>query len=255
MSTYGIATICNNVEIASGIWQMELYAPQIAAEAIPGQFINLYSDDNTLLLPRPMSLSAILSDRLQIIYRIVGKGTKQFSALHHGEQIKIIGPLGNGFMLPDVQKHSIVIGGGLGIPPLLELVHQLKGKTDVFLGFSQKPFLTESFERLGASVYVATQDGCNGYRGNVMELLENTASDGDIIFACGPRPMLRSVSEWAGRHSIPSQLSMEERMACGLGACLGCVGKVGRKGADDWEYLKVCKDGPVFWGAEVIWDE
>lgn len=88
-----------------------------------------------------------------------------------------------------------------------------------------------------------------------MELLENTASDGDIIFACGPRPMLRSVSEWAGRHSIPSQLSMEERMACGLGACLGCVVKVQRKGADDWEYLKVCKDGPVFWGAEVIWDE
>ena len=255
MSTYGIATICNNMEIVSGIWQMELYAPRIAAEAIPGQFINLYSDDNTLLLPRPMSLSAILSDRLQIIYRIVGKGTKQFSALHRGEQIKIMGPLGNGFMLPDVQKHSIVIGGGLGIPPLLELVRQLKGKTDAFLGFSQKPFLTENFEQLGASVYVATQDGCNGFRGNVMELLENTASDGDIIFACGPRPMLRSVSEWAGRHSIPSQLSMEERMACGLGACLGCVVKVQRKGADDWEYLKVCKDGPVFWGAEVIWDE
>ena len=166
-----------------------------------------------------------------------------------------MGPLGNGFMLPDVQKHSIVIGGGLGIPPLLELVRQLKGTTDVFLGFSQKPFLTEDFERLGAAVHVATQDGCKGYRGNVMELLENTAPDGDIIFACGPRPMLHSVSEWAGRHSIPSQLSMEERMACGLGACLGCAVKVRKTGADDWEYKKVCKDGPVFWGSEVIWDE
>lgn len=165
MSTYGIATICDNVEIASGIWQMELYAPQIAAEAIPGQFINLYSDDNTLLLPRPMSLSAILSDRRQIIYRIVGKGTEQFSALHHGEQIKIMRPLGNGFLLPDVPKHNIVIGGGLGIPPLLELVRRLKGKTDVFLGFFQKPFLTEKFERLGVAVHLAMQDGCRGVSG------------------------------------------------------------------------------------------
>lgn len=255
MSKYGIATICDNIEIASGIWQMELYAPRIAATAVPGQFINLYPNDKTLLLPRPISLSAILPERLQIIYRIVGKGTKQFSALHCGNQIKIMGPLGNGFMLSDTPENNIVIGGGLGIPPLLELVRRLKGKTEVFLGFSHKPFLTEEFEQLGVVVHIATQDGHNGYQGNVMELLENKAPDGNMIFACGPRPMLYSVAKWAEQHDIPSQLSLEERMACGLGACLGCAVKVKRTGTKDWEYLKVCKDGPVFWGSEVIWDE
>lgn len=255
MSIYRTATICDNLEIASGIWQMELYEPQIAVKAIPGQFINLYSDDNMLLLPRPISLSAILPERLQIVYRVVGKGTKQFSALHRGNQIKIMGPLGNGFMLPDTPRTNIVIGGGLGIPPLLELTRRLKGRTEVFLGYSQKLFLTEKFEQLGVDVHIATQDGCKGYHGNVVELLENMAPDGDMIFACGPRPMLHSVAEWAGRHRIPSQLSLEERMACGLGACLGCAVKVQKTGAQDWEYLKVCKDGPVFWGSEVIWNE
>ncbi len=255
MSIYGIVTICDNIEIVHGIWQMELYAPQIAAISIPGQFINLYLDDDTLLLPRPISLSAILSERLQIIYRVVGKGTKRFSALHRGDQIKIMGPLGNGFMLPDTPKHNIVIGGGLGIPPLLELTRQLKGRTEVFLGFSKRPFLTDEFEQLGIVVRVATQDGGKGYQGNVMELLENTTPDGDMIFACGPHPMLHSVAVWAEQHNIPSQLSMEERMACGLGTCLGCTVKVRRTNAKDWEYLRVCKDGPVFWGSEVIWDE
>lgn len=255
MSKYGIATICDNIEIASGIWQMELYAPQIAATAVPGQFINLYSNDNMLLLPRPFSLSAILPERLQIIYRVVGKGTRQFSTLRRGDQIKIMGPLGNGFTLPDTPRTNIVIGGGLGIPPLLELARRLKGRTEVFLGFSHKPFLTEEFEQLGVTVHVATQDGCKGYQGTVIELLENTTPDGNMIFACGPRPMLHSVAEWAEQHNIPSQLSLEERMACGLGACLGCAVKVQRAGAKDWEYLKVCKDGPVFWGAEVIWNE
>ena len=125
MSIYGNATISNNFEILPGIWQMELYAPQIAAKARPGQFINLYPNDSTLLLPRPISLSEILPESLRIIYRIVGNGTKQFSTLQNGSQIKIMGPLGNGFVLPSSVERSIVIGGGLGIPPLIELPHFL----------------------------------------------------------------------------------------------------------------------------------
>lgn len=254
MSTYESVTICDNVEVVPGIWQMELYAPKIAAKALPGQFINLYAVDKTLLLPRPISLSAILPERLRVVYRIAGKGTEQFSRLHREEQIKIMGPLGNGFVLPDISKNSIVIGGGLGIPPLLELVHRLKGKITVFLGFSQKPFLTEEFEKTGAAVHIATQDGCMGYKGNVIELLEKIVPDGDMIFACGPQLMLQSTVKWAKKHHIPSQISMEERMACGLGACLGCAVKVQRTDAEDWEYLRVCKDGPVFRGEEVVWD-
>lgn len=255
MSIYGNATISNNFEILPGIWQMELYAPQIADKARPGQFINLYPNDSTLLLPRPISLSEILPESLRIIYRIVGNGTKQFSTLQNGSQIKIMGPLGNGFVLPSSVERSIVIGGGLGIPPLIELTRRLKGSVEVFLGFRQQPFLVEEFKRSDVTVHVATQDGCQGYHGNIIGLLEHIAPTGSNVFACGPRPMLHSVANWAEQYDIPAQLSIEERMACGLGACLGCAIKIRKSYTSDWEYLKVCKDGPVFWGKEVIWDE
>jgi len=255
MSIYGTATVLKNFEIAQEIWQMELFAPQIATVASPGQFINLYPNDSTLLLPRPISLSAILTEEIQIIYRVVGHGTRQFSNLQSGEEIKIMGPLGNGFTLPNADKQNIVIGGGLGIPPLSELVRRLKGRTEVFLGFSGKVFLTEEFDRPGITVHIATQDGSRGYCGNVMDLVKHISPAGNHVFACGPRPMLKSVAQWANAHDIPAQLSMEERMACGHGACLGCAVKIRKEGMRDWEYLKVCKDGPVFDGREVIWDE
>ena len=255
MSTYETAYIRSNLEIAPGIWRMELYAPKIAATARPGQFINLYPDDTTLLLPRPISLSAILPECLRIVYRIVGNGTKQFSTMRSGEPIKVMGPLGNGFSLPAVPGHNIVIGGGLGIPPLLELVQQLKGSTEIFLGFSDLPFLVEEFRISDGKIHIATQTGNKGYRGNVIELLENISPAGNMIFACGPRPMLQAASVWAERNHIPIQVLMEERMACGLGACMGCAIKIRKSGETDWQYRKVCKDGPVFWGEEVVWNE
>lgn len=255
MSTYETAFIHNNLEIAPNIWRMELYAPKIAATARPGQFINLYPNDNTLLLPRPISLSAILPEYLRIVYRIVGNGTKQFSTMRDGESIKVMGPLGNGFTIPDSVGHNIVVGGGLGIPPLLELVRRLKGSTEIFLGFSDIPFLLQEFENFGEEIHIATLSGKKGYRGNVIELLKNISPVGNMVFACGPHPMLQTASLWAEQANIPIQVSMEERMACGLGACMGCAIRIQKSGETDWQYRKVCKDGPVFWGTEVVWNE
>ena len=235
MNKYCLATIVNHEEITSGIWKMELAASEIAQTAGPGQFIMLYPPDKRNL--------------------IAGKGTKQFSQLQKNDRIRIMGPLGNGFTLPDQATKSIVVGGGLGIPPLLELSKRLGGNTEVLLGYQDIPFMAEDFHRLGINVHIASQSGNYGLHGTVCDLLEKFNPSAGQVFACGPRQMLKSVSAWAKEHSIPIQVSMEERMACGIGACLGCGVKIQKPGEPDWKYLRVCKDGPVFSGEEVVWDE
>lgn len=176
------------------------------------------------------------------------------STLRKNDFIQIMGPLGNGFTLSGNNKSNLVIGGGLGIPPLLELSRRLNEKTEILLGYSDEPFMVEDFQRLGLNVNISTQSGSYGFHGNVLELLEGINPSADQIFACGPRSMLMSVSAWAKKHSIPIQVSMEERMACGIGACLGCGIKIQKQGESDWKYMRVCKDGPVFSGEEVVWD-
>lgn len=255
MNTNCIATIINNEEITSGIWRMELAAPEIAQIARPGQFIQLYPPDERNLLARPISLSSISKKSVTIVYRVVGKGTKQFSQLKINDCVRIMGPLGNGFALPDKTIKSIIVGGGLGIPPLLELSKRLCRNTEVLLGYQDTPFMAEEFRRLGLNVHIASQSGNYGLHGTVWDLLAEIKPSAELLFACGPRPMLKSVSEWAKAHSIPIQVSMEERMACGIGACLGCGVKIQKPGEPGWKYLRVCKDGPVFSGEEVVWDE
>lgn len=255
MNKYCLATIVNHEEITSGIWKMELAASEIARTAGPGQFIMLYPPDKRNLLARPISLSAISEKSVTIVYRIAGKGTKQFSQLQKNDRIRIMGPLGNGFTLPDQATKSIVVGGGLGIPPLLELSKRLGGNTEVLLGYQDIPFMAEDFHRLGINVHIASQSGNYGLHGTVCDLLEKFNPSAGQVFACGPRQMLKSVSAWAKEHSIPIQVSMEERMACGIGACLGCGVKIQKPGEPDWKYLRACKDGPVFSGEEVVWDE
>ena len=255
MNTYCIATIVNHEEITSGIWKMELEASEIAQTARPGQFIQLYPWDERNMLARPISLSSISEKSVTIVYRVVGKGTRQLSKLQNNDRIRVMGPLGNGFALPDKTEKSIVVGGGLGIPPLLELSKKLGGNTEIFLGYQDIQFMTEDFQRLGLDVHIASQSGNYGSHGTVLDLLKKIAPSAGMIFACGPRPMLRSVSEWAKELSIPIQVSMEERMACGIGACLGCGIKIQKQGDSDWKYMRVCKDGPVFSGEEVVWNE
>ena len=255
MNTYCTAPIINHEEIMSGVWKMELAAPEIASTARPGQFIQLYPPDERNLLARPISLSSVSEKSVTIVYRIAGKGTKQFSQLKKNNYIRVMGPLGNGFTLPDKTTRSIIVGGGMGIPPLLELAKQLNRNTEILLGYRDIPFMTEDFQKLGIKVQIASQSENYGFQGTVIDLLKNIAPSAGQVFACGPRQMLYSVSIWAKKHNMPIQVSMEERMACGIGACLGCGVKVQKHGEPDWKYMRVCKDGPVFSGEEVIWNE
>lgn len=249
------AMILKNDCYVDNIYDMLLSAPEVASSAKPGQFINLYTSKSEMILPRPISLCEIDKKvgTLRLLYQVVGKGTQYFSTLQKGDSIKILGALGNGFYIDTKYQNHIIIGGGIGIPPMLELAKSLNGNIHIFIGAKEKPILVEEFEKIGAKVTIATDNGHYGIQGTVLDAIKKEQPKGNMIYACGPKVMLRAVSEWAEKNQTPIQVSMEERMACGIGACVGCAIKIKKK--NDWENLKVCKDGPVFWGNEVIWDE
>lgn len=245
------AKIVRQDEIATDIYSMVIQAPEIASQAVPGQFIDLYSADGSKLLPRPISLCEIdrAAGTLRIVYRIAGKGTKEFSQLTSDHTITILGPLGNGFIKKD--KKAILIGGGIGIPPMLQLAKELTCEKSIVLGFRDEEFLSEEFEPYG-TVYKSSDNGTIGVKGTVMDAIREYGIEGTEIYACGPTPMLRAIQSYALEHGIEAQLSLEERMACGVGACLACVCK--SKEIDDHSQVKnkrVCKDGPVFYAEEV----
>ncbi len=250
-------TIIEQRQIARGIFSMKLQCDEIAGMALPGQFINLYCKEHELLLPRPISICETDKEKgmVTLVYAVVGKGTEGFSHLKRGDIIKVLGPLGNGFKIEKEVNIHMLVGGGIGVPPLVELSKYLKGEVYAFLGFAQDPILVEELENYGVKVFVATEDGNTGFKGNVIELLDKKGVKGGIIYSCGPRPMLKAVSRWAKEKGIRAQISMEERMACGIGVCVGCTCKTKKKDEEDWQNRKVCTDGPVFWSEEVIWDE
>lgn len=244
-------TVSENIEIAQDIFSMWLKASDIAKEAKPGQFVALYSKDGSRLLPRPISICEIdkQQESIRLVYRIAGKGTKEFAGLTANEQIEVMGPLGNGFTLEG--KRALLIGGGIGIPPMLELAKQLNCEKQMVLGYRDITFLEQEFEAYG-KVYLSTEDGSKGTKGNVIDAIRENGLDADIIFACGPTPMLRGIKAYAMQQGMKAQLSLEERMACGVGACLGCVCKTNE--IDHHSNVKnkrVCKDGPVFYAEEV----
>ena len=245
------AEIIRQDNIATDIFSMVLQAEPIAAQAVPGQFIDLYSADGSKLLPRPISLCEIdkAAGTLRIVYRIAGKGTEEFSRLCAGHTVSILGPLGNGFTKKD--KKAILIGGGIGIPPMLQLAKELECEKSIVLGFRDEEFLSEEFVPYG-NVYKSSDNGAIGVKGTVMDAIREYQITGDVIYACGPTPMLRAIKEYALANHIEAQLSLEERMACGVGACLACVCK--SKDVDEHSQVKnkrVCKDGPVFLAEEV----
>lgn len=236
--------------LTSGIYSMWMQFPEdadVAATAVPGQFVSLYSHDGSRLLPRPISICEIDKEKhmLRFVYRVAGKGTEEFSKMTAGDTIAVVGPLGNGFTLQDGK--SILIGGGIGIPPMLALAKALSGDVQVVLGYRDNSlFLKEEFEPY-ASVYVATEDGSIGTKGNVIDAIRENNLEGVQIYACGPTPMLRGIKQFAEETGIKAQISMEEKMACGIGACLGCVCQSKEKDAHSHVNNKrVCKDGPVF---------
>ena len=239
-------------QIGTGIFSMWIEDREIAFEAMPGQFMSLYCKDGSRLLPRPISICEIDKEKglIRLVFRVAGKGTEEFAKMKQGDFIDVMGPLGNGFKLEG--KKAILIGGGIGIPPMLELAKELQCEKQIVLGYRDgDTFLKDEFDLYG-TVYVATEDGAVGTKGNVIDAINKNTLEADIIFACGPAPMLRGVKKYALCHGIKAQISLEERMACGIGACLACVCKTKEKDAhSNVNNKRICKDGPVFLSTEV----
>ncbi len=241
--------------IADGIFSMWLEAAEIARTAQPGQFISIYSNDSGRMLPRPISICETDPEQgtLRIVYRVVGKGTEEFSRAQAGAAFDILGPLGNGFPLERCPKgkRAFLIGGGIGIPPMVQLVKTLTGEVQVIAGYRDELFLTKELSANG-ELYIATEDGSAGTKGNVLDCIRENSLNADVIYACGPTPMLRAVKAYAQEQGIECWLSLEERMACGIGACLACVCQ--SKEIDEHSQVhnkRICKEGPVFRAEEV----
>ncbi len=244
----------SNKRIVEDIYKMELVCEKIAKEAKPGQFLQVKVNEvGAPLLRRPISINEIIVDEnvIVIYYKVVGKGTKILSEIEAGKELNVIGPLGRGFDIDYENKNIAVVGGGIGIAPLLELNKALCSKNTVytFLGYNDNPYLVEDFENNSNNVEISTVTGKVGYKGFIIDVLEEALknNDIDIIYTCGPTPMIKRVVDIADRENIKCQVSLEERMACGIGACLGCSIET-----TDGKMKKVCADGPVFWSDEVI---
>ena len=261
-------TIIKNTMLQPSIYEMQIQAPEIAQLAKPGQFVNLYCKDQSKLLPRPISICEVDKQAgwVRLIYAVVGSGTRLFSHMSEGETIDVLGPLGHGFSLEDAWEAKeeaakiLIVGGGVGTPPLLELAKTLKrnyqDKVDltIILGFRDDVYLAQEFSAYG-KVYVSTDSGREGYHGHVVGLLEAQELEQkdiafDYIYACGPTRMLRGLQSFGLRQNNQGEFSLEERMGCGFGGCVGCV--VAIKQDEDFEYMKVCKDGPIFDYRKVI---
>lgn len=248
------ATVLSQKEIAPQIYDMWIET-DLSAEAKPGQFICIYPKNKSTLLPRPISICEIDAEQkaLRIVYRIAGQGTGEFSTYKKGDSIAVLGTLGNGFPLEAGNGRKVfLMGGGIGIPPMLELAKELNGDKQIIVGYrDDKLFLKEDLEQYGR-VYVAAEDGSVGTKGNVMDAIRENDLEADVIFACGPMPMLRAIKKFAEEKGMEAYISLEEHMACGVGACLGCVVKT--KEIDHHSHVhnaRICTDGPVFEAKEV----
>lgn len=237
----GLAKVIRNDLISDLTYEMEIEG---FTEAKAGQFINIKTGDNALLLRRPISISEILDNSIVITYKVVGAGTLVLSQKKPGDILDILGPLGNGFPLKE-NKKALLIGGGIGVPPLVELAKKLSKTCEVItvIGARDKSQVIYE-EKLSkySKVYVTTDDGSYKEKGNVIECIERNNLDFDIFYACGPSVMLKFL-DLKYQEKKEGYISFEERMACGVGICYGCVCKP-RELKDG--FLRVCKEGPVF---------
>lgn len=250
--------VVSNKQVKIGYFLMKIAAPEIAGEAKPGQFITLRcAATSSPLLRRPFCFHKIGKDEFQILYEVVGKGTSILSAMNPGEDIDILGPLGNGFKIPEKKKDFILVCGGIGAAPLVALAEDLakkkQNKIYAIIGArTKKTFLCErDFRQLGIKTFIATDDGSIGFKGHATSLLENLLSTVDsqlsTIYACGPEAMHKTLYRIAEKLNLECYASLEENIACGVGACLGCAIKT--KGGNKL----VCKDGPVFKLNDIVW--
>lgn len=249
-----VAKVLSQTQLAEGIYDMWI-STELALGAKPGQFICLYTKDASALLPRPISICEVNREKqaLRIVYRVAGKGTAEFATYQAGDSVEILGTLGNGFPVEKAKgKKVFLMGGGIGIPPMLQLAKEMEATKQIVVGYrDSQTFLRQDLEKYG-QVYIATEDGSVGTKGNVMNAISENGIDADVIFACGPMPMLRAIKKYAQEKGIDAYISLEEHMACGVGACLGCVVKT--KEIDHHSHVhnaRICTDGPVFEAREV----
>ncbi len=249
------AKVLRQEMLGKDIYSLTLATENIAREAAPGQFVSLYTKDGSKLLPRPISICEVQDNAIRLVYRVVGYGTKEFSGYREGEKVSLLGPLGNGFTLKN--KKAVLVAGGIGIPPMLELAKQLRRESPslsvtAVLGYrDSNTFLVDDIKKY-ADVVIATDDGSLGVKGNVIDAIRKEKIEAQIFYACGPTPMLRGLKNYAEEINVEAQISLEERMACGIGACLACVCKT--KEIDEHSHVhnaRICKDGPVFDSREV----
>lgn len=255
--------ITENKKVAQDFYKMRIEAPYIARNAQPGQFVEVKCSCGTdPLLRRPLGIHRVLKNGIELLYEVVGKSTELLSEKKMGGYLDIIGPLGNGFIYGTKAPRPyapILVAGGIGVAPLVALAESLayrkKQKTYVLIGAKIKShILCESeFKKIGCEVKVSTEDGSKGKKCLATELLEDLLNViryplNAMIYACGPVGMLKVVAKIAEESKLPCQVSLEERMACGVGVCLGCPVKIKGQG-----YKMVCKDGPVFNAEEILW--
>ena len=249
--------VISMTQLTAAAWSMVIGCPEIAQKAQPGQFVNLLPEGG-FTLRRPISICGIdkAAGTLRIVFEVRGKGTKALSELRAGDTVNMLAPLGHGFALPEQDARVILVGGGIGTPPMLPLA-QYSGKNAVVIsGFrnADAAILQEDFAKTGAKTILCTDDGSAGRSGLVTLPLEEEikAEKPALICACGPMPMLRATASLAKAYGIPCQVSLEERMGCGIGACLVCACRTRDENGDE-QYLHVCKNGPVFDAEEVVW--
>lgn len=248
------AEVVSQKQIGEQIFDLWLET-KLAKDAYPGQFVAVYPHGESMILPRPISICEAdkPKGRLRLVYRVAGKGTAEFSTYKAGDTLDLLGVLGNGFPIDQVKgKKVFLAGGGIGIPPMLELAKRLDCRKQILLGYRNKDlFLEEDLAKYG-DVYVATEDGSVGTKGNVMDIIRVYSLEADVVMACGPMPMLRAVKQYASEQKIKAYISLEERMACGVGACLGCVCKTTKVDAHSHVHnARICTEGPVFEAGEV----
>ena len=244
-----IGKVVENIELCSNIYEIVIESPEIAKETKPGQFLHIRVGRGLdPLLRRPVSISRVdkAAGKVSLVYQVIGRGTKEMTAFKQGDEIDVLGPLGNGFtVFPG--KRCAVVGGGMGVAPLLELAAGIE-ECDAYLGFRCSTFKVDEYRKACSEVYIATEDGSTGSRGYVTDLISDIRSY-DVVYTCGPKPMMKKVKELCEQNSVKCFVSIEERMGCGIGACLVCACKV--KEGNTWHYKKACTDGPVFEAGEV----
>lgn len=239
---YRVEKVYENIEISKDVFKLRING---GFKSKPGQFYMLRAWENEPLLSRPISVNQCDDKGITFIYQNVGKGTEIFSKLKNGDEIKLLGPSGNGFPIGEIKGKVAIVTGGIGIAPMLYVAEKLQNcSVDLYAGFREDVYLVDEFNKYVDNIMISTESGKTGHKGYVTDMLK--PKDYDLILCCGPEVMMNKVMDMARENNVKIYVSMEKRMACGVGACLGCTCKT--KGGNK----RCCSEGPVFSGEELV---